>query len=522
MKREGDSLGDGEGTRRGSIRNRVIAGFAAIVIAFGGLILYSIYVYRQTVTELALINTTYLPLTLGTSDVRATQLVFNTLMDRLADDPNPAVTRDWIDAARRYRPATLRRLSRVIRETLESDIPGNEEVFLKELQRRIEEVRERYSDNEARFNRLYAEMDAGHREASVVQIEKLKRAERLLDKVLAGIEEELNRHITKVAEEAEANGMRALGALGILTVGALLLGLGIAFSIHRRLAPLRTLQEAVASVARGEVGTHLEVGSQDEIGNLADGFNRMTAALAERDKMLIRSERLATAGKMAAQVTHEIRNPLSSLGLNADLLEDEIGKGDDAAEARSLLSAMQDEIERLTGITESYLRFARLPAPDPELGDLNDMVEASLDFMRGEFEEKGIALETDLADLGEILFDRGQLRQALTNLLRNAREAVGESGKVIVRTRRDEETALLEVADDGPGIPDEVADQIFDSFYTTKSGGTGLGLAMVRQICLAHGGEITHAGAEAGGSVFTMALPAAPLGVDGEDRRSDG
>lgn len=500
-----------------SIRNRVIAGFALIVLAFSGLILYSIYLYQQTVAELALINTTYLPLTLGTSDVRATQLVFNTLMDRLADDPNPTVTRDWIDAARRYRPATLRRLSRVIRETISHDVPVEEAVFLREIQQRIEEVRERYGENEARFNQLYGEMDAGHRKVSMQQIEKLKRAERLLDKVLAGIEDELNKHITAVAEEAQTDGQRALWALATLAAGAILLGVGIAYSTHRRLIPLRRLQEAVASVARGEIGTHLEVETHDEIGTLAEGFNRMTAALADRDKMLIRSERLATAGKMAAQVTHEIRNPLSSLGLNAELLEEEIGVGEDAVEARSLLKAMQDEVERLTGITESYLRFARLPVPEPRFGDLNDMVEASLDFMRGEIEEQGIAIETDLdRGMTPVLFDRGQLRQALTNLLRNACEAMPTGGRITVRTFRSADNAVLEVEDTGPGIPSDVADQIFDSFYTTKSGGTGLGLAMVRQICLAHGGEVRYSKKEVPGSSFDIWLPLTPLKEEGE------
>ncbi len=495
---------------RFSVRNRVIAGFATVVMAFTGLITYSIVLHRQTTAELSLINSTYLPLTLGTSDIRATQLVFNTLMDRLADDPNQSVTRDWIDAARRYRPVTLRRLEKLIRRALRSNIPEDEAVFLSEMKRRLRQVGKRYRDNEAKFSMLYSEMDAGHVEEATSQIESLKRSERLLDKVLAGIESELNRHITEVAENAEQDSVRATLALVVLTAVALLVGAAVVLSIHRLLAPLKRLQAAVANVARGKLETRIEVGRQDEIGVLASGFNRMTDALAERDQMLIRSEQLATAGKMAAQVTHEIRNPLSSLGLNAELLDEELGTG--ATEARTLLGAMQDEIERLTGITESYLSFARLPEPEPEFGDLNAVVEASLDFMTGEFSELGITAESRLdRDLPPVLFDKGQIRQALINLLRNACEAMPEGGKVQVTTGADEKNVEMRISDTGVGISPQAVKQIFESFYTTKSGGTGLGLAMVRQICLAHGGEVRHEETDDPGSVFVVSLPGNPM-----------
>jgi signal transduction histidine kinase len=243
----------------------------------------------------------------------------------------------------------------------------------------------------------------------------------------------------------------------------------------------------------------------------------MTRALADRGERLVRSERLATAGKMAAQVTHEIRNPLSSLGLNAELLEDELAGAPDKPEARALLRAMQDEIERLTGITESYLRFARLPAPELELADLNQAVEAALEFMRSELAEARVEVVARLApDLRPALFDRGQIRQALVNLLRNAQEAMPEGGRVEVTTWSDAHGAGLQVVDNGPGIPADVAAQIFDSFYTTKSGGTGLGLSLVRQICLAHGGDVRYEENPGGGSRFAITLPDAsrPAGAE--------
>jgi two-component system, NtrC family, sensor kinase len=494
---------------RSSVSRRVLAGFAIVVVAFTALLAGGISLYRQTVAELSLINTAYLPLTLGTSDIRATQLVFNTLMDRLADAPEQHASRAWIDAARRFRPATLSKLAALAKTTASrTDLPEDERAFLVEMRRRLREVEKRYRENEAKFQQAYSAMDAGHEAEAVSRVEDLKRSERLLDNVLRGIEVELKRHITQLTESAARDGTRAALGLAVMTLVALLVGAAVFFSVRRSLLPLRRLQAAVFEVAKGDLRTQIEVSRHDEIGALATSFNRMTRALADRGERLVRSERLATAGKMAAQVTHEIRNPLSSLGLNAELLEDELAGAPDKPEARALLRAMQDEIERLTGITESYLRFARLPAPELDLADLNQTVEAALEFMRSELSDAKIDVSARLAtDVRPTLFDRGQIRQALVNLLRNAREAMPEGGRVEVATWSDGRGVGLAVADDGPGIPSEVAVQIFDSFYTTKSGGTGLGLSMVRQICLAHGGDVRYEENPGGGSRFSITLP---------------
>ena len=224
--------------------------------------------------------------------------------------------------------------------------------------------------------------------------------------------------------------------------------------------------------------------------------------------MLIQSERLATAGKMAAQVTHEIRNPLSSLGLNAELLEEELSLKSSTDEARALLKAMQDEIDRLTKITESYLRYSRLPSPEPKLDDLNDTVAAALEFMKEEIREHGISVEMALADdLEWVFIDRAQIRQALANLLRNACEAMIEGGGLTVRTLAQDETVEIHIQDTGSGVPQDAADHIFESFFSTKSSGTGLGLPLVRQICVAHGGDARLERTGASGSLFVIALP---------------
>ncbi|MDJ0762327.1 MAG: ATP-binding protein [Myxococcota bacterium] len=509
--------------RQSSVRYRVLAGLVVILIAFASLTGYSIVLHRNTVATIGLVNTVYLPLTHGTAEIKSMQLIFNTLMDRLADNPNESVTREWIDAWRRFRPSELDRLIRVVLDTLEQHIPSEETAFLFEMKDRLLDVRSRYIENESEFQKLYDLMDSGHIDDARIQIEGLKRVERDLDKVLRGIGEAVGRHITDLGEAAEQDGDRATWILSLLTLVTLIGAGAVIVSTNRLLAPLKTLEKAVARVAKGNLQTHIDLKGHDEISALATGFNRMTQALADRDQMLIRSERLATAGKMAAQVTHEIRNPLSSLGLNAELLEEELAlnaeQGEkDNSEAKTLLNAMQDEIERLTGITESYLRFARLPSPEPTFDDLNDAVKTALEFMRGEISECGIAINTDLSPtLGPVLFDRGQIRQALTNLFRNACEAMQDGGILVVGTQRQGDWIELSVTDTGPGVPEDAVDHIFDAFYSTKSSGTGLGLPLVRQICLAHGGEIRYESTAEQGSRFVIALPGATKSDDETD-----
>jgi two-component system, NtrC family, sensor kinase len=492
-----------------SVRVRVLLGFFATMGIFSFLTIFSILSHKETVKKVGLIKSSYLPLIIATSEISANQVVFNIFLDRLVDDPNQSVTREWIDAARRYRPDTLRRLVASISQTLRGDIPDEEAAFLREMRHRLKEVGLRYQDNERRFQSLYNFMDTGRVEESRKHVESLKRVERFLNRALSGIGHDIERHMRDIAEEAEDDGQRATLGLALFTAVGILIAGALIVTTNRLLVPLKTLQKAVKKVAMGDFKTRINVPRQAEIGALANGFNKMTEALEERDQMLIRSERLATAGKMAAQVTHEIRNPLSSLGLNAELLEEELSVKSSTDEAQALLRAMQDEIDRLTKITESYLRYSRLPSPEPKLDDLNDTVSAVLDFMKEEIREHGVSLEMNLEhDLEWVFIDRAQIRQALANLVRNACEAMTEGGGALtVRTLALGETVELHVQDTGSGVPRDAADHIFESFFSTKSSGTGLGLPLVRQICVAHGGDARLERTGASGSLFVIALP---------------
>lgn len=301
----------------------------------------------------------------------------------------------------------------------------------------------------------------------------------------------------------EENAMQMAVALGGL--GLFVAALAVAF-VWRILRPLHVLRARAREIAGGEYARRTGVSSRDEIGDLARELDLMAAALEEREQRLIRSERLATVGRMAAQITHEVRNPLASIGLYAELLSDELGS---EPESRRLAESITKEVDRLTEITETYLRFARLPQPQLALENLGELLGAIVEFARAELSNAGIRLEVDLArEPIEGAVDENQFRQALLNLLRNAREAMLGGGVLRVALRaRDDGFAAISVSDTGPGIKAEHLSKVFDPFFSTKAKGTGLGLALVQQIAVEHGGRVEIESPPEGGTSFHLLLP---------------
>jgi len=226
---------------------------------------------------------------------------------------------------------------------------------------------------------------------------------------------------------------------------------------------------------------------------------------------LIATEHMATVGRISAQVAHEIRNPLSAIGLNAELLDDEFSEGlkDPArTEARQLLSAIANEIERLNEITEGYLQLARMPRPKIQSCDLNALVTDFLAMSRPEFKNNNIQIEIRLSPESTITSaDPGQVRQALLNVVKNSMEAMSNGGSIRVETSLTEAQCNIHIVDDGPGIPEEQLHRVFEPFYSTKTAGTGLGLSLTQQILTDHGGKITVEANRPSGTHVCLALP---------------
>jgi signal transduction histidine kinase len=318
----------------------------------------------------------------------------------------------------------------------------------------------------------------------------------------------MKRHVDVLLERARAREVLAIRLLVALSVLTVLVGVLMAFYARRVLRPLGAVTERARAVARGDLEPRQAVVSDDEIGELAGTFEQMVAAIARANEQLVAAERLATIGKMAAHVTHEIRNPLSSIALNLELLEEQLPSQD--AEAGALFRAIGKEVERLSGLSRQYLAFARSKLPTREPEDVGALVEEAVGFVRLELQKHDIRVTLDLQPgLSPVLCDEGQIKQVILNLLQNARDAMPGGGEIVVSVRAEGEEVVIAVDDQGPGVPEELRERLFEPFYTTKSHGTGLGLAITQHIASSHGGSIACEVAPGGkGARFVLRLSA--------------
>ncbi|MBI4593079.1 MAG: hypothetical protein HY728_02595 [Candidatus Rokubacteria bacterium] len=239
---------------------------------------------------------------------------------------------------------------------------------------------------------------------------------------------------------------------------------------------------------------------------LTGTLSRLQAAQAE----LIVAERMATVGRLSLKVAHEVRNPISAIELNAEILQDIVrgGAGQDREEAVTLVAAIRDQVKTLDALTEEYLTFARFPRPHFEEESVNDLIVELADFVRAVAQRQGLMLhvETDPA-VPMLEIDRGLLRQAVLNLVKNGLEALSRGGALTLASRFPGDAVEITVSDTGGGIPDEVARRLFEPFFTTKPQGSGLGLSITRQITEEHGGELGWASRPGAGASFTIRLP---------------
>ena len=483
----------GGGWRLGrlSIRAKILLGFAVVLLTFGGATLQGAWAVHTLGQQLRLLALGYSNLRLELQDQQTLQA---NLQRRLAE-PEPSERAHFAIAADRK----LRRLRLVGAQQhvveLRRNLPKTDAEFLLRVEERLQQLEHLYHDADSQpllTGSLGEPEGAG---------EALRRAEDQAAQLLQQLSSQLTNKVIEVVSAGERYEARAVAMTVVLALAAALVGGIVLWLVQRTLRPLRLLCESAREVARGNYRERVAADSPDEVGALGREFNAMAAALAEREQRLRRSEQLAAVGKLAAQITHEVRNPLTSIGLNAELLSDEFV--DHGSEGYKVAQAIVREVDRLTEITEQYLRFARLPAPRFESTSVNDLVRSLLLFLGEELQNRGVRVELVLQEaLPLVDLDDNQLRQTLLNLIRNAAEAMDsvpiEARQLRLQTRTidlgqlagSKRSVAIDVLDHGPGIPPELLRQIFEPFFTTKKGGTGLGLALAQEVVIRHGGEL--------------------------------
>jgi signal transduction histidine kinase len=320
-----------------------------------------------------------------------------------------------------------------------------------------------------------------------------------------------------------------LGALGIITSGLMSL------AMHRTvMRPLARLREGTQRVAAGNFAEKVTANGDVEFAELAEDFNKMAgelrgfyeqleAKVAQKSKELVRSERLASVGFLAAGVAHEINNPLNIISGYAELTLKQLAKmpGADAREAHNALRVIRDEAFRCKEITQKLLSLARKGDEHREDFSLAHVAEEVTSVIRGLATYKDRRVEVGL-DRDEPLTVHGsvnEIKQVLVNLMVNALEAVRPSdGRVRLEGRRNNGWVELSVIDNGRGMSPEVVEHVFEPFYTAKRGasepGTGLGLSITHAIVESHGGQVIAQSDGVGmGSRFTVRLPAKGKGI---------
>jgi signal transduction histidine kinase len=327
---------------------------------------------------------------------------------------------------------------------------------------------------------------------------------------------------------------------GVMVLTSIVIVIGILLSIFLVriiVKPIRQLSLGTRQLASGDLNYHVDVQSNDEIGELADSFNAMASDLRkyvkelrkEKEDLLttkgtleqqtkeleetlvkmtniqqelLRSEKFASIGRLSSSIAHELRNPLTSLK-NISYYLTKRGTFNDDAKANQMLGLLSMDVARANKIVTDLLDFARIKKITKSPLKLDEFVRNFLDSV--DFGEN-IRIKQDLESV-RVEIDPDKMSQVLLNLLSNSRDAMPEGGDITITTRKNETMAVIHIADTGQGMDDETMEHIFDPLFSTKTRGLGLSLAIVKEIIDLHSGTVTVVSSKGKGTSFDINLP---------------
>ncbi len=268
------------------------------------------------------------------------------------------------------------------------------------------------------------------------------------------------------------------------------------------LSPLNRIKKAAESLAKRDYSARADVESKDEIGELARTFNQMVEELREKETQVIQSEKLASIGKLAAGLAHEINNPLANIILYSQMFSEEVKD----EETKNVLKIIEEEAKHASRILQSLLEFSRKEGGEEQYVDINEVVKKVLNIVKPQLKYNKIKVRLEMQKLPKLRANASQIMTAIMNIVSNAIDAMEGGGILSITTKRERDGIAVEIADTGVGIPKENLDKIFDPFFTTKEPGkgTGLGLYIAYNIVKKYGGDIKVESEVGKGTKFTL------------------
>ena len=295
---------------------------------------------------------------------------------------------------------------------------------------------------------------------------------------------------------------RALVVLIVLL--SLVQGGILLFGIQRWLVrPLADINRSTSIISTGDFDHRVVLRSQDEMGDLAQAVNRMAQELGKSQARLVESERLAALGELVGYIAHNIRNPLASMRAAAQVGRDQVQESPEA------FQDVIDTVDRLEAWVQDLLSYMRPVSPVLAHGDLNDVIRRALAVFQGKAAWQGPEMVHDLRPLPPVHMDAHLMEQVLVAVITNAIEASDAGGKVFVASRTAKDAAAVDVRNQGEAIPEDILRNAFAPYFTTKSRGVGLGLAMAKKVMAAHQGSIELRSDARQGTTVTLYCPAA-------------
>jgi len=285
---------------------------------------------------------------------------------------------------------------------------------------------------------------------------------------------------------------------------AVLLGLALTYLLARRiLAPVKRLDRAAETIARGDYDVQLPVESGDELGRLTETFNNMCRSIRSARRELIQKEQIATIGRLSTSIVHDLRNPLAAIYGGAEMLVD---SDLPPSQVKRLAQNIYRASRRIQELLQDLVNVSRGKPTTVEVCRLRDVIGAAWDVMAGSAEIQGVTVSLNVPDEIELPLERARMERVFINLFSNSLEAMPNGGRIEIAARRDASMVLVDVTDTGPGISNELRASLFQPFHSGKRNGLGLGLALSRQTVLDHGGDMWADGDGTGGARFCLRL----------------